>query len=143
VNEQTSSSNALSSTEDWSRTSDQQDGETGGVKGRAQHAAQTATHAAAEYSHKAKDTLNNNREQAASGVEKAAEKVRDQLGQKEGLPGQAGVKMADTMESTATYIRDHTTDEMMGDVERLVREHPVQAIAGAIFAGFVIGRVLR
>jgi ElaB/YqjD/DUF883 family membrane-anchored ribosome-binding protein len=143
VNEQSSSSNALSSAEDWSRTLDQNDGESGGVKERAQQAAQTATQAASEAGQKAKETIEQNREQAASGMERAAEMVRGQVGEGSGLPAQAGTKVADTMESAATYLREHSTDDMMGDMERFVREHPAQAVAGAVIAGFVIGRVLR
>jgi ElaB/YqjD/DUF883 family membrane-anchored ribosome-binding protein len=47
------------------------------------------------------------------------------------------------MEKTATYVREHSTNEMLNDVETYVKEHPAQSVAGAVVAGFLLGRILR
>jgi ElaB/YqjD/DUF883 family membrane-anchored ribosome-binding protein len=55
----------------------------------------------------------------------------------------AGEAAASTMEKTATYVREHSTNEMLNDVETYVKEHPAQSVAGAVVAGFLLGRILR
>jgi ElaB/YqjD/DUF883 family membrane-anchored ribosome-binding protein len=52
-------------------------------------------------------------------------------------------KAAMGMERTAGYLREHSTGDMTADIETYVREHPMQGVAAAVLAGFVIGRVLR
>ncbi|MCC6381518.1 MAG: hypothetical protein IT304_03370, partial [Dehalococcoidia bacterium] len=81
-------------------------------------------------------------DRAASGLQKAADQMRDRAGS-EGLQGQVATKAADTMEKTASYLREHDTDEIWKDMESFVKDHPMQAAAGALVAGFVLGRLLR
>jgi ElaB/YqjD/DUF883 family membrane-anchored ribosome-binding protein len=102
-----------------------------------------AREAAGEYGHKAQDQLDKGTDQAAGGLEQAADKLRSQTGNSEGMPAQAGAKVADSMETTASYLREHNTEEILNDVEHYVKEHPTQALVGAVVAGFMIGRVLR
>jgi ElaB/YqjD/DUF883 family membrane-anchored ribosome-binding protein len=80
---------------------------------------------------------------AAGSMESAADKIRERTQGKEGMPAEAGAKVADTMERTAGYLREHDSSEILDDVERFVREHPVQAVAGALVGGFVISRILK
>jgi ElaB/YqjD/DUF883 family membrane-anchored ribosome-binding protein len=98
---------------------------------------------AAELGQKAQDQLDKGTDQAASGLEQAAEKLRSQTENSSGMPAQAGVKVAEGMESAAGYLREHNTEDMIGDVERYVKAHPTTALAGAVVAGFFIGRILR
>ena len=44
----------------------------------------------------------------------------------------AGTTVADGMEKTAQYLREHDTQQMVNDVEQFVREHPTQAVVGAV-----------
>jgi ElaB/YqjD/DUF883 family membrane-anchored ribosome-binding protein len=113
------------------------------MQDRAQEMAGKTREAASEYGQKAKEQADKGREQAAGGMERAAEQLRERSGSTQGIPAQAGVKVADGMETAATYLREHKTDDMINDLEHYVKEHPTQALAGAIFTGFVIGRVLR
>ena len=99
--------------------------------------------AAGEYGHKAQDQLDKGMDQAAGSMAQAAEKLRAQSAHSEGMPAQAGVKVADGMETAAAYLREHNTEEILGDVEVYVRKHPTTALAGAVAAGFLIGRILR
>jgi ElaB/YqjD/DUF883 family membrane-anchored ribosome-binding protein len=83
------------------------------------------------------------REKSAEGMEQAAGEVRERLGHREDMAGKAAGTAADSLERTAGYMRTHDTHQMMDDLERYVREHPYQAMAGALAAGFILSRVLR
>jgi ElaB/YqjD/DUF883 family membrane-anchored ribosome-binding protein len=82
-------------------------------------------------------------DKAAEGLESAAGRVRDMAGENEGMPAQAGVKLAEGMETAATYLKEHSSEEVMHDIEAYVKQHPTQALVGAVFAGFLFGRMLR
>ena len=75
----------------------------------------------------AADKINEKREAAASGLERAAAT----------LPGE---KVAELAQSTAEYVRDHDVNRMMTDVERLVKNSPRPALLIAGVIGFLIGR---
>lgn len=82
-------------------------------------------------------------DKAAGGLESAAEQMRDRFADQDGMQGQVGGKMADGLERTAGYLREHDADKIWEDVEAFVKDHPLQSAAGAALAGFVIARVLR
>jgi ElaB/YqjD/DUF883 family membrane-anchored ribosome-binding protein len=82
-------------------------------------------------------------DKAAGGLEKAAEQMRGRFEDQDGVQAQVGTKVADSLEKTAGYLRDHEADQIWQDVEQFVKDHPLQAAAGAAVAGFVIARVLR
>jgi ElaB/YqjD/DUF883 family membrane-anchored ribosome-binding protein len=92
---------------------------------------------------KAKDQVDAGIDTGATQLEGAADKVRDAVGDKEGMPREVGLKVADTMDTASTYLKEHSSDEIMKDLESYVKEHPAQAMVGAIFAGFLVGRILR
>jgi ElaB/YqjD/DUF883 family membrane-anchored ribosome-binding protein len=56
---------------------------------------------------------------------------------------QAGNAVADRIEQSAEYLRDRDTGQVMSGVEKYIREHPMQAVLGAVAIGFFIGRRLR
>ena len=97
---------------------------------------------AMEYGQVAQERVEAGKDTAAEGLQSVAEKVREKAGG-DGMTAQAGTKVADTMEKTAGYLREHETGEIMEDIERYVRDHPMQAVAGAVIGGFIIGRMLR
>jgi hypothetical protein len=98
---------------------------------------------ASEYGERAKEQIEAGREQTASGMERAAGMVRERTGDSSGVAGQAGVKVAESMESAAVYLREHNTADIWSDVESYAKQHPGKALAGAVVAGFLIGRLLR
>ncbi len=98
---------------------------------------------ATELGDKAQQTADEGMNKAAEGMESAADKLRERAEHSDGMTAEAGTKVADTMEKTAGYLRENDTTAILDDVETYVREHPMQALAGAIIGGFVIGRVLR
>jgi ElaB/YqjD/DUF883 family membrane-anchored ribosome-binding protein len=87
------------------------------------------------------ETADAGRVKAADGMDRAAERLRQQS--PEGAAGAVAERTADAAERTATYLREHDTKQMWTDMERYVQEHPMQGVAGALAAGFLIGRMLR
>ncbi|MGI8926759.1 MAG: hypothetical protein ACR2HN_08970 [Tepidiformaceae bacterium] len=129
------------------RSRQNMDQEAGGI-------AATAKEKAGEYSKKAQETAAQVGEKvssqadagidlAASGLQTAADEVRERLGEQGGMAGQVGTKMAGGLERTAGYLREHDSNQVWGDFEQFVKDHPMRAAAGAVVAGFLIGRILR
>ena len=92
---------------------------------------------------KAKVQVDAGIDKAASGLESTAEKIKGMTGESEGMPAHAGVKVAESMETASTYLKEHSSDEIFKDLEVYVKQHPVQALLGAIFAGFLVGRMMH
>jgi hypothetical protein len=98
---------------------------------------------AGEYAEKARDQVEAGREQAASSMNRMADAVRERTADSSGVAGQAGAKVAESMESAAGYLREHNTSDIWSDVESYAKGHPGKALAGAVVAGFLMGRLLR
>jgi ElaB/YqjD/DUF883 family membrane-anchored ribosome-binding protein len=95
-----------------------------------------------EFGHAAKDKIDENRGAAASGLDRAATAIHEKA---DGLPGGEKVThrahaTADTLSSTAQYVREHDVNRMMSDVETLVKNNPGPAILAAAVIGFLVGR---
>lgn len=50
---------------------------------------------------------------------------------------------ADTMESVASYLRNHDVQGLQQDLERQVRERPLQTLLIGVAAGWIVGKILR
>jgi ElaB/YqjD/DUF883 family membrane-anchored ribosome-binding protein len=98
---------------------------------------------ASELGARAQERADEGMDKAAGGLEQGAGKLREKAQERGGMAGDAGVRVADSMEKTATYLREHDSAELLDDIEKYVRDHPVQAVAGAVVGGFLIGRILR
>jgi ElaB/YqjD/DUF883 family membrane-anchored ribosome-binding protein len=90
----------------------------------------------------AADTIDENRGAAASGLDKAASALHENA---ESLPGGEKVSglahaTAETLSSTADYVRDHDVNRMMADVETLVKNNPGPSLLAAAAIGFLVGR---
>ena len=85
-----------------------------------------------------------NKESIASGIDSAANAVRERV---ETLPGGAKVASAaeaasEIMEGAADYVRDQDLEGMISDARQLVKRHPGAVLLAAAALGFVIGRSL-
>jgi len=114
-----------------------------GLGQRAREMTEDARQKAEEVGQQARERAEQGKEATASGLDTAADQIRERIGQGEGTAAQAGTKVADKLENTATYLREHETGEMWHDFERYVKDHPVQAAVGALAAGFFVGRMMR
>ena len=91
------------------------------------------------------ETLGHQRENAADGLDRAASAIHDNA---ESVPGGPKVvkmthNIADGMESTASYLRDHDFKKMGKDVMDVCRRYPTQSLVAALAVGFLIGRSRR
>lgn len=80
---------------------------------------------------------------AASGLGQAADKLREQGEAHEGTAGTAATRAADALDSASTYLRDKDSDQLLTDLEALVRRKPVETLLAAAGIGFVLSKLLR
>lgn len=85
------------------------------------------------------------RGQASEAMDTAAVQLRERG---ESMPGgerttEMASMAADKVEATSQYVREHDVQDMMSDLEILVRKHPTQSLVVAAAAGFMVGRMLR
>lgn len=98
----------------------------------------------------AQERVNQGMKQAADGLENAAQRLDSALdsrmGDATGRMGQVsdlGHSFADTMESVAGYLRNNDVDSLRRDLERQMRERPLQTLLVGVAAGWLAGKILR
>jgi ElaB/YqjD/DUF883 family membrane-anchored ribosome-binding protein len=91
----------------------------------------------------ARERTDQGMDKASEGLHSAASQLREKGEQRGGMQAQVATKFADQLDRTSTYLRDHDSQQVWDDVERFVKENPLQAAAGALVAGFVLGRIFR
>jgi len=96
-----------------------------------------------DFGKKTAEKIDTQREPAAGALEKTASALHEKGDRVAAATSGAAHKTADKIQATADYIREHDVKAMMNDVEGLVRRHPGQALAAAVAAGFLFGRVFR
>jgi ElaB/YqjD/DUF883 family membrane-anchored ribosome-binding protein len=79
-------------------------------------------------------------DRAAEGVHKVAETLRDRADHFSGMRADANEYVADTVDRTADYLKEHDSQQLFGDVRSYVRKHPMQAAIGAIIGGVLLGK---
>jgi ElaB/YqjD/DUF883 family membrane-anchored ribosome-binding protein len=97
---------------------------------------------AAELGQSAADTLDSQRSTAASGLSSAAETIHARADQLPGGDTVSGLahSAADTLTSTADYVRQNDLQSMLADVEQVVKKNPGPSLLAAAFVGFLVGR---
>jgi ElaB/YqjD/DUF883 family membrane-anchored ribosome-binding protein len=93
----------------------------------------------AEFGRKAVDSIDAQRTPAANALDKSAAALH-QTGDKVGSAVHA---TGDKLKASADYLRQTDVQGMMSDVNDLVKRYPGQALAAAVVAGFLLGRVIR
>jgi ElaB/YqjD/DUF883 family membrane-anchored ribosome-binding protein len=78
---------------------------------------------------------------AASGLGQAASMLRHQGDSREGTLGTAASKTAETLEQASTYLHDKDTDQLVTDLESLVRKRPVESVLVAAGIGYLLSKV--
>ena len=86
--------------------------------------------------------IDENRDAAAAGLQKAATALHDKA---EHLPGVETISTlahdtANKLTATADYVRDNNVNRMMADVEVLVKKNPGPSLLAAVVVGFLAGR---
>ncbi|MBA2468499.1 MAG: CsbD family protein [Chloroflexia bacterium] len=117
----------------------------GEVAGKAQdkagEVAGKAQQKASEVGEMAHSKADSGLDSAASGLGQAADMLRQQGEQRQGTVGTAAAKTADSLESASSYLREKDTDQLMTDLEALVRQKPVESVLVAVGIGFVLSKI--
>jgi ElaB/YqjD/DUF883 family membrane-anchored ribosome-binding protein len=111
------------------------------AKNTAGKMADQAKNKTGEMANQAKERAEVVKDQAADGLERAAQVAHQRVSGSAGMPAEAGTKVANVMEDTAQYLRTHDSNDIWGDLASYVRRHPIQALAGAVVGGFVLGKL--
>jgi len=98
---------------------------------------------ASEVGHKAQDRADEGMDKAAAGLGQAAERIRAQGEQRGGTMATAATRTADSLDSASQYLRDKDTDQLLSDLEALVRRKPVESMLAAAGIGFLLSRLVR
>jgi len=114
------------------------------VGDRLAEATSAAKNTVSDHGRSAVVTANENREAAARGLQSAAATLREKA---DSLPGGQKVtsfahSTADTLSSTADYVRQNDVKSMMGDLETMVKNNPGPSLLAAAAVGFLIGRAV-
>ena len=97
---------------------------------------------ASDIGQKAADTINENRDAAARGIDSAASSLHakaDSLPGGEKVAGAAHTA-ANAMETAAGYVRENDMKSMLADVQKIVKDNPGPALLTAAALGFLIAR---
>ena len=91
------------------------------------------------------DTVGRQRDNVAGGLDRVASTIHEKAGS---LPGgqkaaDAAHTLADGMESTASYLREHDLKDMGNSLTGICRKYPVQSMVAAVAVGVLVGRALR
>jgi len=113
------------------------------MKDRVSDFASEAREKASQMADSVAETANRSREKAAQGLHKAAAAI-DKAGQiSSARASDAAHKVAQGLDSTASYVEGHGLPEMGEDVMNIFRRYPAQAILGSLALGFLFGRALK
>ena len=100
---------------------------------------------AAGVSRAAAEKIDENRDTAAGGLERAATALHRNA---ETMPGGEKVSSvahatAEKLSATAGYVRNHDVNRMMSDLETVVKRNPGRSLLASAFLGFLVGRAFR
>jgi ElaB/YqjD/DUF883 family membrane-anchored ribosome-binding protein len=113
----------------------------GDATSKGKEALSTAKDKASEMSGQAHAKADEGMNKAAEGVGQAADMLRQRGEQTGGTMGTAATTVADKLDSTGTYLREKDTDQLMSDLEALIRRKPVESLLVAAGAGFVLSKI--
>jgi hypothetical protein len=115
------------------------------VKERAAEVAAKTKDKASQMADTVTEKLGQQRESAAEGLGRVASTLHEKAGSVPGGPRVVKFthNIADGMESTATYLREHDFSKMGQDFMNVCRKYPTQSLAAALAIGFLVGRSAR
>lgn len=114
-----------------------------GMSDSAKQGAQQAKQKAGEMGGQAQEKADQGMEKAAEGLHRAAETLREQGEGREGKVGSVATSAAGALEQGAERLRGSDTDQLLNEVEAMVRRKPVESVLVAAGIGFVLSKALR
>jgi hypothetical protein len=115
------------------------------MKARVSEVASRTKDKAGQFAEAVSERLEEQRENAAEGLGRVASSIHDKADRVPGGPKIVNFthSIADGMESTATYLREHDFSKMGEDVMTICRKYPTQSLVAALAVGFLLGRSAR
>ena len=102
----------------------------------------TPRHTAADWGRSAASAMDRNLQSAAGALENTASKLRERV-PASGKVNDIATKTADKFETTARYLREHDTRDMVSGMESMVRRNPGASLCAALAVGFLIGTAIK
>jgi len=116
------------------------------AKDRAAELASKLKDKASQVTSTVSDAVGRQRDNVAGGLDRVASTIHEKAGSLP-LVGQkaanAANTLADGMESTASYLRDHDLKDMGDSMAGIYRKYPLQSLLSVVGIGFLVGRALR
>lgn len=97
----------------------------------------------ADLGRKAGDKLDEGRVRAAQSFDNTASALHEGGERLAHKTSSAAHATADKIQVAADYLRDHDAKAMVEDLGGIIKRYPGQALAAAVFVGFLAGRALR
>ena len=115
------------------------------VRERVSDAAAKTKERAGQMATAVSEKLDQQRENAAEGLGRIASAIHNKADRVPGGPKVVNFshKIADGMESTATYLREHDISGMGKDLMTVCRKYPTQSVIAALAVGLLLGRSAR
>jgi ElaB/YqjD/DUF883 family membrane-anchored ribosome-binding protein len=113
-----------------------------GIKDKVTDMASHAKTTAADWGRSAATAVDRNLQSAAGALESTASALRDRV-PASGKVNEIATATADKIETTARYLRENNTSDMVAGMETLVRRNPGASLAAALAVGFLIGTAMR
>lgn len=112
------------------------------IKSKVSDMASQAKNTAADWGRSAAGAVDRNLNTAAGALENTASALRGHA-PASGKANEFATATADKIESTARYLREHDTNDMVAGMESMVRRNPGASLCAALAVGFLIGSALR
>jgi ElaB/YqjD/DUF883 family membrane-anchored ribosome-binding protein len=116
------------------------------AKEKATQAVDTARERAGEVAGQAAAKADVGIEKAAGGLDRAADMLREKAGGTGaggGAMQSAATVAADRLDTAAQYLQGKDTDQLVAELEALVRRRPMESLLVAAGIGFVLSKALR
>ncbi len=113
-----------------------------GIKNKVTDMASQAKNTATEWGRSAASAVDRNLQSAAGALENTASALRDRV-PASGKVKDVATKTADKIDSTARYLREHDTSDMVAGMESMVRRNPGASLCAALAVGFLIGTAMK
>jgi ElaB/YqjD/DUF883 family membrane-anchored ribosome-binding protein len=103
---------------------------------------ESAKSQASKVADQASSAVDTGMDKAASGLDAAAESLREP-GERMTSVGSMATSAADKLEAGAQFLREKDTDQIVSDLETLIRRKPVESVLVAAGLGFVFSKIVR
>jgi hypothetical protein len=115
------------------------------LKEKVEDIASRTKQTAGEWANTASETMDRQRQNVSAGLGRVASTLHEKAANIPGGPRavEATHRVADGMESAASYLREHDLADMGNDLLNICRKYPVQTLVSAIAVGFLVGRSVR